>query len=80
MLETVLMVTDKFKTTSGIILKPKKSLVFTLFTLIYAFLLLLGEKRKKSDETGFNSLWQSSRRRQVTFNLFKKTIKRTIYE
>ena len=24
MLETVLMVTDKFKTTSGIILKPKK--------------------------------------------------------
>lgn len=56
MLETVLMVTDKFKTTSGIILKPKKPLVFTLFTLIYAFLLLLGEKRKKSDETGFNSL------------------------
>lgn len=80
MLETVLMVTDKFKTTSGIILKPKKPLVFTLFTLIYAFLLLLGEKRKKSDEARFNSLWQSSRRRQVTFNLFKKTIKRTIYE
>lgn len=47
MLETVLMVTDKFKTTSGIILKPKKKTVFTLFTLIYAFLLLLGEKRKK---------------------------------
>lgn len=47
MLETVLMVTDKFKTTSGIILKPKKKPVFTLFTLIYAFLLLLGEKRKK---------------------------------
>ena len=47
MLETVLMVTDKFKTTSGIILKPKKTPVFTLFTLIYAFLLLLGEKRKK---------------------------------
>lgn len=80
MLETVLMVTDKFKTTSGIILKPKKPPIFTLFTLIYAFLLLLGEKRKKSDEARFNSLWQSSRRRQVTFNLFKKTIKRTIYE
>lgn len=48
MLETVLMVTDKFKTTSSIILKPKKKKpVFTLFTLIYAFLLLLGEKRKK---------------------------------
>lgn len=80
MLETVLMVTDKFKTTSGIILKPKKK---TSFYLIYPDLCLsssIGREKKKSDENRFNSLWQSSRRRQVTFNLFKKTIKRTIYE
>lgn len=56
MLETVLMVSDKFKTTSGIILKPKKK---TSFYLIYPDLCLsssIGREKKKSDETRFNSL------------------------
>lgn len=56
MLETVLMVTDKFKTTSGIILKPKKK---TSFYLIYPDLCLsssIRREKKKSDETRFNSL------------------------
>ena len=47
MLETVLMVTDKFKTTSGIILKPKKK---TSFYLIYPDLCLsssIGREKKK---------------------------------
>lgn len=53
MLETVLMVTDKFKTTSGIILKPKKN---PSFYPIYPDLCLsssIGREKKKSDETRF---------------------------
>lgn len=80
MLETVLMVTDKFKTTSGIILKPKKKNQFLPYLPWSMPFFFYWERKEKSDETRFNSLWQSSRRRQVTFNLFKKTIKRTIYE
>lgn len=38
MLETVLMVTDKFKTTSGIILKPKKKpLPYLPWSMLFFF-------------------------------------------
>lgn len=47
MLETVLMVTDKFKTTSGIILKPKKKTSFYLIYPDLCFSSSIGREKKK---------------------------------